>query len=117
MNIDNDLSIDIEPSNESSSNKNSSSMGTSKVSTPQMKSSLLSSESIKSINDISKNSFSQKIKRSHFNYNNNIQANKNNVNIGMNNLKTINEKDEITINSVDVHIGKIRLNQDKLINI
>ena len=117
MNIDNDLSIDIEPSNESSSNKNSSSMGTSKVSTPQMKSSLLSSESIKSINDISKNSFSQKIKRSHFNYNNNFQVNKNNINIGMNNLKTINEKDEITINSVDVHLGKIRLNQDKLINI
>ena len=113
MKVDNDLSLDLEPSNESSSIKNSSSMGISKVSTPQLKSSLLNSESI---NNISKSSLSQKIKRNNFNFNNNIQANKNNTKIN-NNLNIINEKDEITINSVDIHLGKIRIDQDKLINI
>ena len=110
---DNDIAfIDIENSNDSSSKKNNSSiLGTSKISTPRPKSSLLSSESI---NNISKNSYSQKVHRNNFHFINGVNVNKNNEN---NNLNIINEKDEITINSVDIHLGKIRLDQDKLINI
>ena len=110
---DNDMEfIDYENSNDSSSKKRSSIIGTSKISTPRPKSSLLSSESI---HNISKNSFSQKIHRNNLHYINNINSNRNIIeNI---NLNIINEKDEITINSVDIHLGKIRLDQDKLINI
>ena len=110
---DNDLSdlisVEIEPSIISSHQ----SFGTS---TPQAKSSLIGSESI---NNLSKNSHSQKINRNHYRFFNNpynIHLNKNNNN-NLNNLNIINEKDEITINSVDIHLGKIRLDQDKLINI
>ena len=103
---DNDLSLDIESFNSSSQQ----SFGTS---TPQAKSNLFSNESI---NSVSKSSYSQKIHRNNFRFINNLNVNKNHL-TNLNSLNTINEKDEITINSVEIHLGKIRLNQDKLINI
>ena len=104
-NNDNDLkSHDSSPSY--CSNKNDSSYNSSVISTPKAKSNLLNNESIE---NISKISFSQKLPISNHNKTLN-HKNKSNLNM-------INESDEITINAVDIHLGKIRLDQDKFINI
>ena len=104
-NVNIDIESDFSHSNNSSTNKKKSSYGSSLISTPRPKSSsLLNSESIKSL---SKFSFSQRVEKHHNSKNNNLKSN----------LDIINEKDEITINSVDIHLGKIRLSQEKFINI
>ena len=106
-NNDNELiSNDPLPSHCSGSNKNNSSFNSSVLSTPKAKSSILNNESIE---NISKISFSQKLPTNNHNKTLNLK-NKNNLNI-------INESDEIAINAVDIHLGKIRLDQDKFINI
>ena len=111
INNENDgISQDSSPSNSSFTKKrNSSSCESSILSTPQAESNLLNNESIE---DFSKMSFSQKLPINHHN-NKNIHVSKNKND---NNINIINES-EITINSVDIHLGKIRLNQDKFINI
>ena len=110
-NNENDNGNEIISNFSSSSNKNNSSYESLMISTPRVKSSsLLNSESIE---NLSKYSFSQKIQKHHGSKNN--QTNKSN-NLKTN-LEIINEKDEININSVEIHLGKIRLCQDKFINI
>ena len=89
--------------NSSSNIKNSFSRNSSILSTPHVKSNLLNNETLE---NISKISFSQRLPSKNHTQNN---INKND------NLEIINE--EITINSVDIHLGKIRLDKDKFINI
>ena len=76
------------------------------MSTPPAKSNILNNETI---GNISKISFSQKLPSK-----NNFQNNNN-----KNNYRKVENiiYEEITINSVEIHLGKIRLNQDKFINI
>ena len=103
------ISSDSSPSHNSLSKRNNSSHASSILSTPNEESNLLNNESI----DISKYSFSQKLPNNNrIDFNKNFQSNKNK---NFNNIN-INEK-EITINSVEIHLGKIRLDQDKFINI
>ena len=108
INNDNDfISQDSSPSRCSDSNKNSSNYNSSILSTPKVKSNLLNNESIE---NISKISFSQKLPTNNYHKNNHNNKNRSNLII-------INESEEIAINSVDIHLGKIRLDQDKFINI
>ena len=90
--------------------KNSFSHNSSMVSTPQVKSHLLNNETLE---NISKISFSQRIPSKNHGLNNNtiIHNNKNENDY----YNIIN--DDIYINSVDIHLGKIRLSKDKFINI
>ena len=89
--------------------KNSFSHNSSLISTPQIKSNnLLNNETIE---NISKISFSQRLPSKNRTQNNNRH-----------NIKTVIDEDdiineEISINSVDIHLGKIRLDKDKFINI
>ena len=106
----NDITSSPSKSRNSLSNiKNSFSHNTSIISTPQVKSHILNNETIE---NISKISFSQRLPSKNLTQNNtNHNLNKN----GNDNLDIIEE--EISINSVDIHLGKIRLNQDKFITI
>ena len=94
--------------NSSSKIKNSFSRNSSILSTPHAKSNLLNNDTLE---NISKISFSQRLPSKNYTQNNNHIINKNEND----NLEIINE--EITINSVDIHLGKIRLDKDKFINI
>ena len=95
-------------SNNSLSNvKNSFSHNSSILSTPQVKSNnLLNNETIE---NISKISFSQRLPSKTHTQNNNH----NNIKTIIDDENIINE--EISINSVDIHLGKIRLDKDKFI--
>ena len=95
-------------SNNSLSNvKNSFSHNSSILSTPQVKSNnLLNNETIE---NISKISFSQRLQSKTHTQNNNH----NNIKTIIDDENIINE--EISINSVDIHLGKIRLDKDKFI--
>ena len=93
--------------NSSQNNKNSFSRNSSLISTPQVKSNLLHNETLE---NISKISFSQRLPSKNHAQNNTIIYNNK---IDYDNI--INE--EISINSVDIHLGKIRLNKDKFISI
>ena len=74
------------------------------------KSNLLNNETLE---NLSKISFSQRLpSKNHAQNNNNSINNKNENDIDYYNM--INE--ESSINSVDIHLGKIRLNKDKFIN-
>ena len=103
---DNDDDILLSPSKSGNSYKNSYSHSSSIMSTPPAKSNILNNETI---GNISKISFSQKLPSK-----NNFQNNNN-----KNNYRKVENiiYEEITINSVEIHLGKIRLNQDKFINI
>ena len=107
----NDNEVNSSPSksiNSSSNAKNSFSHNTSIISTPQVRSNIINNETLE---NLSKISFSQRLpSKNHIHYNNNNLINNKNENDNL-----INE--EIDINSVDIHLGKIRLNQDKFINI
>ena len=109
---DNDgLSSPSKSANSLSNDKNSFSHNYSMISTPQAKSNLLNNETLE---NLSKISFSQRLpsKNHAQNNNNNSINNKNENEIDYYNM--INE--ESSINSVDIHLGKIRLNKDKFIN-
>ena len=96
--------------NSSSNNKNTFSNNSSIISTPQAKSNILNNETLE---NLSKISFSQRLpskNQMHYN-NNNLINNKNEIDYD----NITNE--EVSINSVDIHLGKIRLNKDKFINI
>ena len=97
--------------NSSSNNKNTFSNNSSILSTPQAKSNILNNETLE---NLSKISFSQRLpskNQIHYNNNNNLINNKNEIDYD----NITNE--EVSINSVDIHLGKIRLNKDKFINI
>ena len=96
-------------SNSLSNIKNSSSHYSSIMSTPQVKSNNLLNN--KSIENISKISFSQRLPNK--NHTQNTHHNNNKTLIDEDNI--INEG--ISINSVDIHLGKIRLDKEKFINI
>ena len=96
--------------NSSSNNKNTFSHNSSIISTPQAKSNILNNETLE---NLSKISFSQRLpSKNQMHYNNNNSINNKNQ-IDYDNI--LNE--EVSINSVDIHLGKIRLNKDKFINI
>ena len=110
LNENDDISGGSSPSeHDSFTNKYSSSRGSSIMSTPQINSNILNNESIE---NISKISFSQKLPNKHPNKKNSHIS----KSINDNNMNILNET-EVTINSVDIHLGKIRLNQEKFINI
>ena len=93
--------------NSSSDAKNSFSHNSSIISTPQVRSNLLNNETME---NLSKISFSQRLpSKNHTHYNNNLINNKNEY------YNIINEENDI--NSIDIHLGKIRLNKDKFITI
>ena len=95
--------------NSLSNDKNNFSPNYSIISTPQVKSNILNNETLE---NISKISFSQKLpSKNHDKNNNNSIINKNENDY----YNIINE--DLSINSVDIHLGKIRLNKDKFINI
>ena len=110
INDNDEISGGSSPSDHGSySNKKDTSIRSSIISTPNAESNILNNESIE---NISKISFSQKLPNNHHN-NKNFHINKSSND---NNMNIINEA-EVTINSVDIHLGKIRLNQNKFINI